>query len=178
MTFSTERGLFRAAKKFELTWKKSMQHQRQPFNQQLQQWVSVYARETGAAETDAFKKVLSIARDMESQKILKPVIYYQFMMTFQALSCIAGVKFTDVKIKKILAILYPDDSYVSDLTQQTMQLINDSVTAANANPANAAVIEQLRQNPIAINPQPPQPQFYNGNVPNTMPGGPPPGPIS
>lgn len=138
--------------------------QRQTFSQTLQQWVTIYARANDQkSENDAFHQLRLIARDMEAQKILKPIIFYQFVMTIQALTSVLRITFTEAKIKKMMAILYPDDMYVSDLTRQVMSAINIADTIANSTPGNAEVLEQLRGRPIQANPaqhNPAQPQIF------------------
>lgn len=149
--------------------------QRQTFNQQLIQWVSAYAKAQGDSENEAFRQVHTIVRDMESQKIAKPIIFYHIMMVLQALTTLSLVKsqFTELKIKKILAILYPDEMYVLDLTKQVISAIGISAASVQSNPANEAIIEQVRQSQTA-NPQ--QPQHFRQNIGKIY--GPPPGPYA
>lgn len=134
--------------------------QRQTYNQQLIQWVSAYARAPADLENEPFKQVHSIVRDMESQKIVKPIIFYQIMMVLQSLTCVMKVQFSELKIKKIMAILYPDEMYVSDLTKQVVSAIGISVASVNMNPANEEILERVRQS-HAANPPPPQPYQQN-----------------
>lgn len=97
---------------------------RQTFNQQLIQWASAYARAPINTENEPFNHVRSIIREMEFQKIAKPIIFYHIMMVLQSLTCVLKLQFTEIKIKKILAVLYPDDIYVSDLTKQVISAIS------------------------------------------------------
>lgn len=127
--------------------------QRQTFNRQLIQWASAYARAPSETENEPFRQVHSIVRDMESQKIAKPIIFYQIMMVLQALTCLMKVQFTEHKIKKILAILYPDEMYVSDLAKQVISAIGISVATVQMNPANEEVLERLRQSQAVNSPQ-------------------------
>ena len=155
--------------------------QRQTFNQQLIQWASSYSRAQGDSENEAFLQVHTIVSDMESQKIAKPIIFYHIMMVLQALTCVMKVHFTELKIKKILAILYPDEIYVSDLTQQVISAIGISVASVQLNPANEAILEQVRQS-HAANPAPPQPFQQNIGMQTFSQKksvyGPPPGPYA
>lgn len=160
------------------------------FNQSLMQWAGIYAQSEGTPENDAFRQVHSIIRDMEAQKIAKPIIFYQIMMVLQALTCVMNVQFPEVKIKKILAILYPDDSYVSDLTKQVISAIGISAATLNTNPANAAVLNHLKQGAsqqtYQSQRQAPSQAFNAQNVYQNQsqnrqtpkPNGPPPGPYA
>jgi hypothetical protein len=145
------------------------------FSQELQQWVAAYARANDIGENTTFTKVRAIVRDMEAQKILKPIIFYQFVMTIQALSCVSRVTFTETKIKKLLAILYPDDVYVAELTKQVMSAINIADETARANPANEEVLEQLRARPM--NDMPTRAPMQ-APLPYVKPNGPGPGAIN
>jgi len=134
------------------------------FNRSLHQWAAMYARaETKHDEDYAFKEVIKIIRDMERQKILKPIIFYQIMMTLQALTCVAGIKFTEFKVKKILATMYSENSYVTDLTTQVLSAINTAEHCGNES-HNEPTMEEMRNYSSQSIIQP--------NV------GPPPGPIS
>jgi len=134
------------------------------FNQSLHQWAAMYARaETKYDEDYAFKEVIKIIREMQGQKILKPIIFYQIMMTLQALTCVAGVRFSEFKVKKILATMYSENSYVTDLTAQVLSAINNAEHSANES-HNAPAMEEMRNYSSQTVIQP--------NV------GPPPGPIS
>ncbi len=123
---------------------------RQVFQQTLQHWVAVYSRSDDASN-DAFTQIRLTVRDMESQKIFKPIIFYQIMMVFQALTVVASIQFTEVKIKKIMALLYPDDSYVTELTAQVISAISQSDHVARNNPENIPIMDQLRERNIAMN---------------------------
>lgn len=132
----------------------------QTFNQTLQHWVTMYMRSSDTEiEMDAFTQTRLTVRDMESKKILKPVIFYQVMMVLQALTVVANIRFdstgfseskTPNKVKKILAIMYPDDEYVKDLTSQVLAAINQSEQVARENPNNAPILDQLRHFPMEM----------------------------
>jgi hypothetical protein len=140
------------------------------FNQSLHQWAAMYAQaETKAEEDYAFKEVLKIVREMQTQNILKPIIFYQIMMTLQALTCVAGIQFTEVKVKKILAIIYRENEYVTDLTKQVLSAVNNADHMARENPENEPMLEQLRQQHQPVS------QTSHQTPQQT---GPPPGPIS
>jgi len=115
------------------------------FNRTLQHYIATYAGSTDPnVESDAFTQLRLTVRDMESRKILKPIIFYQMMMTIQALKSVAGLRFAENKVKNIMAIIYPDEFYVTDLTRQIMEAIQGADNIARENPANAPVIDQLR----------------------------------
>lgn len=123
----------------------------QTFNQTLQHWVTMYMRSSDMEiEMDAFTQTRLTVRDMESKKILKPVIFYQVMMVLQALTVVANIRFDPIKVKKILAIMYPDDEYVKDLTSQVLAAINQSEQVARENPNNAPILDQLRHFPTEM----------------------------
>lgn len=117
------------------------------FNRTLQHYIAIFATSTNLDdESDAFTQLRLTIRDMESRKILKPIIFYQVMMTIQALKSVAQLQFVDTKVKKIMALLYPEEPYITELTQQVMGAIQGADNIARANPANAPVIDQLRAN--------------------------------
>jgi hypothetical protein len=148
--------------------------QRQTFNQQLVKWTASYVQANDKIhENDAFRQIHTIVRDMETQKILKPLIFYQIMMALQALTCVMGIELTEPKIKKIFAILYPDDNYVSDLTKQVISAIGISFTTMQLNLNNESVLEQLHQQPSVGAPIQKQ---YQSNYKMHSQYGPPPGP--
>jgi len=136
------------------------------FNRSLHQWVAMYAQsETKYDEDQSFKEVFKIVREMQAQKILKPIIFYQLMMTFQALACVAGLRFTEFKVKKILALLYSENSYVTDLTEQVLSAVNNAKHSGDESDG-----EPVFEQPRRVNAR---------TVPSsTNRSGPPPGPIS
>lgn len=142
----------------------------QTFNQTLQHWVTMFMRSSDMEiELDAFTQTRLTIRDMESKKILKPIIFYQVVMVLQALTVVGGMRFDPIKVKKLLAILYPDDEYVKDLTSQVLAAINQSEQIARDNPNNAPILDQLRNiNNAQNNQRPVQP---------TVRIGPPAGPV-
>jgi len=164
----------------------------QTFNQTLQHWVTMYMRSSDMeVELDAFTQIRLTVRDMESKKILKPVIFYQVMMVLQALTVVGGFSNTKTptgfsesktptKVKRILAIMYPDDEYVKDLTSQVLAAINQSEQVARENPNNAPILDQLRNAANQNNPPADGVQQNNQNQrvqQNQTRIGPPPGPV-
>lgn len=152
----------------------------QTFNQTLQHWVTMYMRSSDIEiELDAFTQTRLTIRDMESKKILKPVIFYQVMMVLQALTVVANLRFDPTKVKKLLAIMYPDDEYVNDLTSQVLVAINQSEQVARDNPNNAPILDQLRERnaAFATNQRPADGVQQNQRVERQTRIGPPPGPV-
>jgi hypothetical protein len=165
----------------------------QTFNQTLQHWVTMYMRSTDMEiELDAFTQTRLTVRDMESKKILKPVIFYQVMMVLQALTVVANLRFDPNKVKKLLAIMYPDEEYVTNLTSQVLVAINQSEQVARENPNNAPILDQLRHFPTEMSRERNAPFATNQNNQRPADGaqqnnqqnnarqtriGPPPGPV-
>ena len=110
---------------------------------------------------------------MQENGILKPIIFYQLIMTIQALKVTDRITIETVRqrTKKILAILYSENTYLTKLTEQVISVIILANNIAKANPANAPLLEKLREINIDLS----QPNDNNNG--SRSPIGPPPGPI-
>jgi len=117
------------------------------FNQHLQQIVSRYLASPAQVANMLLMPLVQTIRSAQANT-LKPIIFYQLMMVIQTLQTTKHIEISSaemhLRIKKRLAIPYNENDYVVKLTDQVIETILLADKTAQANPKNAALLNQLR----------------------------------
>ena len=91
----------------------------------LQQWAAAYLQSSDQGEPFLFGKVREVIRGMQQEGKLKEIIFGQLFMLIQTLKVLnATNEHFQLRIKKILALLYPDNAYVTQLVLQVNEMAN------------------------------------------------------
>jgi hypothetical protein len=94
----------------------------------LQQWAAAYLTSTDQGEPVLFGKVRVVIKGMQEAGKLNEIIFSQLLMIIQTLKVLnTGISDTfDSRVKKMLALLYNDNIYLTKLVEQINELISQT----------------------------------------------------
>ena len=120
---------------------------------QLYQWTAAYLSSTDQGEPVTFAKLQGIVRSKQSAGVLDPIIFAQLFGTIQALKVMNAVNPNNFqkRIKKVLALLYRDNDYLTKITTQVSALIVQS----EQNVQQRGGIQAVQPNPNPVRRGPP-----------------------
>lgn len=96
--------------------------------QGLQQWTAAYLQATEQGEPFLFGKVREEIKQLQNLGKLKEIIFNQLAMIIQTLRVMNAVPEETFKLrtKKILALLYNDNIYLTNLMDQMLEVISQA----------------------------------------------------
>lgn len=96
--------------------------------QGIQQWTAAYLQATEQGEPFLFGKVREIIKQLQDDGKLKEIIFNQIVMIVQTLRIMNAVPEETFKArtKKMLALLYNDNIYLTQLVDQVLEIISQT----------------------------------------------------
>lgn len=93
--------------------------------QSLQQWTAAYLQASEQREPFLFGKMRETIKQLQADK-LKEIIFMQLAMIIQTLKVMNAVPEDTfrARTKKVLALLYNDNLYLTQLTDQLLEIIS------------------------------------------------------
>lgn len=93
---------------------------------QLQQWTAAYLQASEQGESFLFGKMRETIKQLQDAGKLKEIIFNQLAMIIQTLKVMNAVPEETFKArtKKVLALLYNDNLYLTQLVDQLLEIIS------------------------------------------------------
>lgn len=96
--------------------------------QSLQQWTAAYLQASEQGEPFLFGKMRETIKQLQDSGKLKEIIFNQLAMIIQTLKVMNAVpeETFRARTKKVLALLYNDNIYLTQLTDQLLEIISQT----------------------------------------------------